>query len=144
MHKDQWKNVFVMLKSLSSLTTLFDFGPSIISEKIKDQMRSLQFHVKNMFASRYVPGAVGLPRFSVLEVAASGVSGDVVSAPSSTNWICKRVTVVSKKSTTCQCLYIHKRVWEYLWLAYKYPMVLLTGEISFTLHSPIILAFSFL
>ncbi len=105
-----------MLKSLSSLTTLFDFGPSIISEKIKDQMRSLQFQVKNMFASRYVPGAVGLPRFSVLEVAASDVSGDVVSAPSSTNWICKRVKVVSKKSAkehlhVFTCVYIYTSVY---------------------------------
>ncbi len=99
MHKYQCKNVFVMLKSLSSLTILFDFGPSIISEKIKDKMRSLQFHVKNIVANRYVPGTVCLPRFSILEVAASGVSGDVVSAPSSTNWICKRVKAVSKKST---------------------------------------------
>lgn len=95
---------------------------------------------------RSVPETALLPRFSILEVRASGVSGDVVSAPSSTNWICKssqKFLRTQRKTSPIFHLsvFIYKQQVQYLWLAYKYPMVLLTEEISFALHSPIVLAF---
>lgn len=87
----------------------------------------------------------------------SGVSGDVALDPSSTTWICAyggklgirtmQVTrspryrlIWANQPTLTRCSNI-KQWWTNLGLSNEYPMIFLTGEVTFPLHGAVVLAF---